>query len=374
MNKTRLKDNFIEMVKIYSPSKKEGNYAKYLVTLLTEMGAEIYLDNGNVKYDGDSPTIFAKFAGTVPGDGITFSAHMDVIEPNENLKVIEEGLIIKTDGTTTLGADDKGGVAAVIEAIRTIKEENIAHRDIFAIFTPAEEIGMLGAKNIDWDKVPSHMQPAKNMIVLDNSGAAGTVAHSAPSRYFVKATFSGKKAHAGIEPEKGISAILMAAEALSNMNIGRIDELTTSNFSSIKSDFPTNVVPDACEFTGEIRSHSEEKIMEIIKEYEKAIKSATEKFGGSYKLEYVCEFPVLKPLDDLKFAKDFAKIYEEMGIESKLIVIGGGSDSNIFAQKGFNSIILAVGMNNVHTVEEYMALEDLYKTTEALVKYIEKNI
>ena len=102
MNKTRLKDNFIEMVKIYSPSKKEGNYAKYLVTLLTEMGAEIYLDNGNVKYDGDSPTIFAKFAGTVPGDGITFSAHMDVIEPNENLKVIEEGLIIKTDDTTPL--------------------------------------------------------------------------------------------------------------------------------------------------------------------------------------------------------------------------------------------------------------------------------
>ena len=88
----------------------------------------------------------------------------------------------------------------------------------------------------------------------------------------------------------------------------------------------------------------------------------------------MCEFPVLKPLDDLKFAKEFAKIYEEMGIESKLIVIGGGSDSNIFAQKGFNSIILAVGMNNVHTVEEYMALEDLYKTTEALVKYIEKNI
>ncbi len=374
MNKNRLKDNFIEMVKIYSPSKKEGNYANYLVNLLKEMGADIYLDNGHEKYGGDSPTIFAKFAGSIAGEGITFSAHMDVIEPNENLKIIEEGSIIKTDGTTTLGADDKGGVAAIIEAIRTIKEENIPHRDIFAIFTPAEEIGMLGAKNIDWDKLPKDMSPAKNMIVLDNSGTAGTVAHSAPSRYFIKATFKGQKAHAGIEPEKGVNAILMAADALSNMTMGRIDELTTSNFSSIKSDFPTNVVPDACEFTGEIRSHSIEKILEIIVGYENAIKQAAERFGGSYKLEYVCEFPVLKPLDDLKFANEFAKVYEEMGIESKLIVIGGGSDSNIFAQEGFNSIILAVGMNNVHTVEEYMTLEDLYITTEALVKYIQQNI
>ncbi len=374
MNKNRLKENFIEMVKIYSPSKNEGNYANYLVNLLKEMGGKIYLDNGHEKYDGNSPTIFVKFPGSIQGEGVTFSAHMDVIEPNENLKIIEEGSIIRTDGTTTLGADDKGGVAAVIEAIRSIKEENKPHRDIFAIFTPAEEIGMLGAKNIDWDKLPKDMYPAKNMIVLDNSGTAGTVAHSAPSRYFLKATFKGKKSHAGIEPEKGVNAILMAAESLSNMNMGRIDELTTSNFSSIKSDFPTNVVPDSCEFTGEIRSHSEEKILEIIKQYENCIKKATEKFGGSYKLEYVCEFPVLKPLDDLKFAKEFAKVYEDMGIESKLIVIGGGSDSNIFAQKGFNSIILAVGMNNVHTVEEYMTLEDLYTTTEALVKYIEKNV
>ncbi len=95
MNNNRLKENFIEMVKIYSPSKKEGNYANYLVNLLKEMGADIYLDNGHEKYGGDSPTIFAKFAGSVAGEGITFSAHMDVIEPNENLKIIEEGSIIK---------------------------------------------------------------------------------------------------------------------------------------------------------------------------------------------------------------------------------------------------------------------------------------
>ncbi|WIV12951.1 M20/M25/M40 family metallo-hydrolase [Proteiniborus sp. MB09-C3] len=373
MNKERLLNNFMEMLKIHSPSRKEGKYAEYLINLLKEMGASIYLDEGYLQYGGDSPSIIAKFPGDIEGEGVTLAAHMDVIEPNLNVQPVVEGNIIKTDGSTTLGGDDKGGVASIIEALRTIKEEKISHKDIYVVLTPCEEVGMLGAKYFNWDKVPEGMRPSKNMIVVDNAGAAGLIAHSAPSKYDIEVVFQGKKAHAGIEPEKGINAIAVASNALSRMNIGRIDDLTTSNISSISSQFPSNVVPDICKVAGEIRSHSEEKILDIIEYYKKACDEAVEKLGGTYKFDYQRDYPVLKPKDDLKFAKEFAKIYEELNIPSELKVIGGGSDSNIFAEQGFNSIIIGVGMNNVHTVEEYLVIDDLFKTTEAIIRYIKRN-
>ncbi|MBU5591858.1 M20/M25/M40 family metallo-hydrolase [Clostridium sp. MSJ-4] len=373
MNKERLLNNLVEMLKIHSPSKKEGEYAKYLVNLLKEMGALIYLDKGYLEYGGDSPSIIAKFPGDVEGEGVTLAAHMDVVEPNLNVKPIVDGNIIRTDGTTTLGGDDKAGIASIIEVLRTIKEENISHEDIYIVLTPCEEIGMLGAKYFDWTKVSEAMLPAKNMIVVDNSGKAGLIAHTAPSKYDIEICFQGKKAHAGIEPEKGINAISVASYALSRMNIGRIDDLTTSNISKISSEFPSNVVPDVCRITGEVRGHSEDKILEIIELYKKICDESVEKLGGSYKLDYKCDYPALKPKDNLIFAKQFAKVYEKLNVPCELKIIGGGSDSNIFAKQGFNSIIIGVGMNNVHTVEEYLEIDELLKTTEAIVRYIKRN-
>lgn len=373
MNKERLINNLLEMLKIHSPSKKEGKCANYLVAQLKDMGASIYLDKGYLQYGGDAPTIIAKFPGNVEGEGVTLAAHMDVVEPNANVKPIVENNIIKTDGTTTLGGDDKAGIASILEAIRTIKEDNISHEDIYVVLTPCEEVGMLGAKHIDWDKILVDMMPAKRMIVVDNAGDAGIIAHSAPSKYDFKIHFRGKTAHAGIEPEKGINAIAMASYSLAQMNIGRIDDLTTSNISKISADFPTNVVPDSCEVNGEIRSHSEDTIIKDINLYKNACDKAAKKFGGKYKLDYRCDYPVLKPTDDLKFAKQFAEIYEKLNVPAELKVIGGGSDSNIFAEHGFNSIIIGVGMNKVHTVEEYLEIEELFKTTRALIKYLKKS-
>ncbi|CAK7064378.1 M20/M25/M40 family metallo-hydrolase [Tissierella sp.] len=373
MNKERLLNNLVEMLKIHSPSKKEGKYASYLVELLEGMGASIYLDEGYLQYGGDSPSIIAKFSGDIEGNGITLAAHMDVIEPNLDVEPIIEDNIIRTNGTTTLGGDDKGGIASIIEVLRTIKEEKISHKDIYVVLTPCEEVGMLGAKHFNWEKVPKDMMPSKNMVVVDNAGAAGIIAHSAPSKYDIEINFQGRKAHAGIEPEKGINAISLASYALSRMDIGRIDDLTTSNISTISSEFPSNVVPDMCRVTGEVRSHSEERILEIIESYKKICEDAVEKLGGIYKFDYKCDYPVLKPKDDLSFAKEFSKIYEEINVPAELKVIGGGSDSNIFAKQGFNSIIIGVGMYKVHTVDEYLEIDELFKTTEAIIRYIKKD-
>ncbi len=372
MDKERLVNSFLEMVAIHSPSKKEGEFAKYLVEELKKLGAEIYLDEGYKNYGGDAPTVIGKIKGDLAGEGVTLAAHMDVIEPSKDVKATIVDGIIKTDGTTTLGGDDKGGIAAILEALKVLKEKNISHEDIFVVFTPCEESGMVGAKNVDWNLIPKDMLPAKNMIVLDNVGRAGIIAHTAPSKYDLEITFRGRKAHAGIEPEKGINAINVAALAISKMKMGRIDELTTSNIGVISSNFPINVVADECTLKSEIRSHSEEKILQVIEEYRACCQDAVSQMGGSFEMEYSCDYPTLKPKDDLKFAKEFAKVYEELGIETELKVIGGGSDSNIFANQGYNSIIIGFGMYDVHTVNETLEIEELCKTTRALINYISK--
>lgn len=372
LNKERMISNFIDMIKIHSPSNNEKEFSEYLVTLLENMGLEVYLDHGYTKYEGNAPTIFAKLKGSVDGAGVTLAAHTDVVEPSKGVNPIIDGDIIKTDGTTTLGGDDKAGIASILEVVKTVIDNKIECEDIYLLFTPCEEAGMLGAKNIDWDNVPKHMIPAKNVLVVDNSGRAGLIAHTAPSKYDFKITFTGRKAHAGIEPEKGINAIQLASIALANMKLGRINELTTSNLGTINSNFPSNVVADLCIVTGEVRGHSMETIFSTLKNYKEHCESAVKSFGGNYTFEEECIFPTLKPTDNLVFANEFAKVYQSMGIDTQLQIIGGGSDSNIFAERGYNSIIIGVGMANVHTVDETLDIRELIKTTEAIVNYIKK--
>ncbi|MBU5668235.1 M20/M25/M40 family metallo-hydrolase [Peptoniphilus sp. MSJ-1] len=363
-NKEKLLEIFEELLMIHSPSYKEENVAKYIIDFVKELGGEIYLDKSYDKYGGNAPTIFTHFKGE--GEGVTFSSHMDVIEPNKDLKIIKDDKIWKTDGNTTLGGDDKGGVAAILYAIYHIITNNIKHRDIYAIFTPGEEVGMLGARNINWDEVYKNMNPAKNMIVVDNAGSCDKVAYKAPTSYSFTFKIRGKSAHAGIEPEKGISAIILAAKALSQFRTLRIDEFTTSNISKISSDFPSNVVPDYVEFSGEIRGHDEDHVFEILDEYENIVKNLTE----NYEFEKTLDYPALRPTD-MSFSKEILNSYKNVGVDAKEVVIGGGSDANFFAEEGFNSLIVGVGMEKVHTKEEYIVLDDLFKTTMALIDYLE---
>lgn len=371
MNKKRLVETFMDMVKIYSPSKEEKELTDYLIKILKDLGGEIHLDLGYKKYGGKAPSILCKFKGDMPGPGLTLAAHTDVVGPNKNVRPILDGNLIKTDGTTTLGGDDKAGIASILETIRFIKEEKKSHSDIFILLTPCEEIGMLGSKNFDWKKISKDMYPSKNIIVVDNAGKAGLIAYAAPSNYSFQIEFIGKTAHAGIEPEKGVNSIFLASQAISKMKIGRIDENTSTNIYSINSNFPSNVVPDRTLIKGEIRSHQEKTIIKLLEDYQEICKLIT-LIEGDFKFSSKLEYPPLKTKDNLNFARELKVIYESLNIGSQLVCIGGGSDANILAEEGFNSVIVGVGMENVHTVNEYLDLDELEKTTRVLIKYITK--
>lgn len=364
-----LKETFKTLAKIYSPSKNEKEVCDYVVSYLKDLGCSIYLDNSYDKYCGNCPTIFSVLKGNKEG-GVTLSAHIDVVEPNKGLKIIDEGHIIKTDGTTTLGGDDKAGVAVILYALKYLVDNNIDHEDIYCIITPGEEAGMLGARNINWDEVYKHINPAKNTIVLDNAGKSEFIAHQAPSCNKFEITVHGKKAHAGIEPEKGISAIKVISEIIEKLEFLRIDDLTTANISYLHSDFPTNVVSDLAVCKGEVRSHSYEKIEEIIEGYKSICSDICSKYNCEYDFVSEQEYPLLRSLDDLKFAKEFQKYYKKIGVDSKLQVIGGGSDANFYAAQDFNAIIIGVGMQQVHTTDEYLEVEEMKKAASVLLEYL----
>lgn len=377
MNNINIEENalvtcFEELVSIYSPSRREKAMADFLADKLKAMGADIFLDHSYEAYEGNAPTIFARFPGTVPGPGVSFSAHMDVVEPNRGVKVLRDGDWLHSDGTTTLGGDDKGGICAILTAISYLLDHNIDHEELVLILTPGEEMGMLGAQAIDWKRIRENIDPPKDMIVVDNAGPVCHVAYQAPASYHYRFTVHGKSAHAGIEPEKGVNAIRVLSRILSALPSGRIDARTTANISTLRSDFPSNVVPDLAEASGELRGHDPDHLKELLASYERLARKTAEAAGGRATFTAKMEYPPLCPTDDLRFAKEFQKIYQEVGVDADLQIIGGGSDANFFAEEGFNAIIIGVGMDKVHTVEERLNVKDLHKTTEALVHYLAK--
>ena len=147
INQERIKNLLLELVQIDSHSRKEREIAERIKKYCEEMGAEVEIDDAGEKVGGNSGNVIARFKGTIPdAEPMMMSAHMDTVVPGEGVKPIIEGDIIRTDGTTVLGGDDKSGCAVIIETIRCLQEQNIPHTDIEAIFSICEEVGLARRK------------------------------------------------------------------------------------------------------------------------------------------------------------------------------------------------------------------------------------
>src|SRR5216117_1540684 len=252
INQERIKNLLLELVQIDSHSRKERDVAERIRKYCEEMGAQVEIDDAGSAVSGN---VIARFPGTIAGAAsIMMSAHMDTVVPGEGVKPIVEGDIIRTDETTVLGGDDKSGCAVIIEVIRCLQEQNIPHTPIEAIFSICEEVGLLGAKNVDVAKLK-----AKYGIVFD-SDDPGFLFTKGPSSNHMEFKIHGLESHAGVAPEEGISAIKIAAEGLATMKLGRIDPETTANIGEIHGGMATNIIPNLVVLKGEARSHSEEKL------------------------------------------------------------------------------------------------------------------
>ena len=369
INEDRLRDKFEELVKIDSVSKHEQKIALNLAQTLKEMGGEVFFDNAGKVTKSDCGNLIAKFKGNVDAEPIFLSGHMDTVNPGNNVKPIFDNGIFRSDGTTILGADDKSALAIILEVLKVIFENKLSHPPIEIIFTICEEIGLLGAKNFDFTLIDSKLG-----YILDSTDTEG-IATNAPAANKISIKVFGKAAHAGGSPEKGINALSIASNAISRLKIGRIDHETTCNLGTIKGGIATNIVPDLIEIEGEVRSHDETKLEDITNKIKKAFLKSQEEFCNEASIPKV-EFTVENDFPKTDIPKDSLvvtlaqKASKNLGRELETKIIGGGADANIFFSKGIMPGVIGTGMKEVHTVNEWIRLDDMVKTTELVLEII----
>ncbi|MGI6227864.1 MAG: M20/M25/M40 family metallo-hydrolase, partial [Peptococcales bacterium] len=348
-----------------SETRNERKIADYLKSKLQSLGLNVFEDNAGTKIGGNAGNIIAELKGNNYAPRILFSAHMDTVQPGNNVQPILVDNIIKSQGNTILGADDKAGIAAILEMLKVIKEENIDHGLIQIIFSIAEEGGLFGAKNLDPKMIKAQMA-----YVLDSSGPAGHMVIQGPAQNQVEAVISGKAAHAGMVPEEGVNAIQIAARAIARMKIGRIDSETTANIGIIKGGKATNIVPDKVYLEGEARSLNRDKLDKQCQHMKECLKKAAEELGGEVEVNITLNYPEIC-LDEQEEVITIAKkAAQNLNFPIVLEKTGGGSDANILNGYGLPTLNLGIGMEKVHTTDEFITIDNLINNGRYLVEII----
>jgi len=365
INEKRLIDTFFELLRIKSPSRKEEEISAYLQKELKKIGVRVKNDNCGEKFGSNAGNILAENSDSKNGtkEPIFLAAHMDTVKLNgEVIPKISDGKIVNENKDCILGGDDKVALAAILEALKALKENGIEIGKVYIIITVSEEIGILGAKEFDIDSVD-----AKYGLVFDAEGDIGVINNRAPYHNYLKFEVTGRSAHAGIEPEKGINAILVASEAISGLNTGRIDEDTTANIGLISGGTATNIIPERAVVECEARSLVEKKLEKTSDHMIKRFKETAKKYKAIVNEEKIREYDGFDIKDDDYSIKLAKKAIKKLGLEPRTVSTGGGSDINIFNARGKSSVNLSSGMERVHSNEEYVKTEQLVLLTELIM-------
>ena len=359
VNKERLINDFIEILKIKSPSKNEMELASYVLKRLASLGLKAKMDDTGKKIGGNAGNITGFLASNDKSKKtpVFFGAHLDTVGlSDEILPEIKNGKIFNAYKNCILGADDKVAVAAILEVLEVIRENNIKTCGIYLIFTVGEEIAILGAKNLDLKEIK-----AKYGFIFDGEGDIGTIFDEAPYHDTMEFSITGKAVHSGLEPERGISSIKVASEAISNLKIGRIDSESTCNIGIIKGGTATNIVPEKTYVKAEARSLNPEKLDKLTSEIKAGFLSAAEKYGAKLKIKVEREYNGFKFESDAVPIVMASRALRNMGIYPVIRSTGGGSDVNIYNAKGKISVDLSSGMEKVHSSNEYVKIAELEK-------------
>ncbi|GEL77413.1 M20/M25/M40 family metallo-hydrolase [Tenuibacillus multivorans] len=366
INEQRLIDEFMELVQVDSETKHEENISKVLIEKFKALGLSVQEDNAKEETGHGANNLVFTLKGNKKGaDPIYFTSHMDTVVPGNGIKPSIEGDYIVSDGTTILGADDKAGIASMLEAIKTLKDNNLEHGDVQFVITVGEESGLVGAKAFD-----SNLLDAKYGYAVDSNGKVGNIIVAAPTQAKLWITSRGKSAHAGLAPEKGISAITLAAKAIARMPLGRIDDETTANIGRFEGGKATNIVSDEAFILAEARSLNPEKLDRQIDKIKQACQEAEKELGGSLEVDVEIMYPGFRHEEGdqvVEIAKAAAK---NIGRDSQLEKSGGGSDANIFAGLGVPTVNLCVGYENIHTTDERMPVNELIKVSELITSIV----
>lgn len=353
INSDRLVRTFLELVRIDSPSGHEAEIGRHLEARLQRLGLATETDAiGNLvgrTADGRGPWLM-------------LSAHMDTVGTDRGIRPVIRDGVITSDGTTILGADDKSGVAVILEVLTVLQEQDLPHPPLEVVITVGEERGLYGARQMDLRRLR-----ARQGIVLDAGGPIGHLVVSAPSQDSLRFVVHGVSAHAGSEPEKGINAIRVAAEAIAAMPMGRIDPETTCNVGIIEGGTARNIVPDRVTVIGEARSRDNAKLEALTASIVAAFQAAADRHGARLEAHVERTYQTYRLDENTPIVRAVAAAARSLGHEVRLRASGGGTDGNIFTAGGIPCVVISTGMAEVHTPNERIAVADLVASAQLLL-------
>ncbi|MGY3725326.1 tripeptide aminopeptidase [Granulicatella balaenopterae] len=359
-------ERFLDLVKIDSVSLQEHKVANYIKAFLDELEILYTEDDAGHKLGGTCGNIIARLdSADANSETILLAAHIDTVQPCVGVEPIIEDGVIRSCGDTILGGDDKAGVAVLLELLAHAKQLNGQHKNLICVFSIAEEIGIFGAKNLDI-KALGKIDYA---YILDGEGQPGKIYNQAP--YSAKGTIKiiGKAAHSGVNPEEGINALVVLSDIISQMQIGRIDHETTCNIGKVSGGVATNVVMPSLEVMFEARSLDPQKLDQLLERTEKAFQAGCEKHQASYQFGVKKGTPGFNISTDSPVIENFKQACQKAQLKFSVEACGGGSDTNIYNSEGVAAILLGVGMEKIHTTDEFIKVADI-ENSLTLVKQL----
>jgi tripeptide aminopeptidase len=353
-NSERLVKIFVDLISIDAVSGNEKPVADYISSFLGYYDIDIVEDCAGKASGGNSGNLIA----TIPGDGehsqVALMAHMDTIQSTWGVKPVITNEIIKSNGNTILGADNRAGIAIILYVVEQIKENSFKLPPFEVIFTIGEETGLYGSMHLELNRVKS-----KTIFILDSSASPGAYVLTAPYALEFEIDLIGQSSHAAVNPDNGVNAIKMAAEFVQRTRLGQIDDSTTINIGKILGGEANNLIPSKTNLTGEIRSLSKEIIQQQVLMLEKSLENIVAEYGGHFNISTAEAFPGYCLSEDSKMIQNLYKSMIKVGLEPLPLNYKGGSDANILNNRGLQAVNLGIGAKNPHSYDEYIKVADM---------------
>jgi tripeptide aminopeptidase len=359
---------FTDLAAVASPPGEEREVADRVAAYLSDLGLSVEEDDAGERIGSTAGNLLARIEPTVEGGIPLFlCAHLDTVPPEGPLEpVVDDEGVVRNAGGTILGADNKAAVAAMLEAARRAIADEVPHAGMELLFTPKEEVGLLGAAAFDQTRLRARVG-----YVYDMAAPIGEVILGAPHAHALQVRFQGRAAHSGMYPEEGRSAIAAAARAISDLRLGRLDEETTANVGLIEGGTAANIVPEHCTFVAEARSHDERTLADVVQEMLDAVTFA----AGLEECEVETE--VRKSYRGYRFRRDDAAVriaaqaLSASGFEPRFALTGGAADANVFNERGLECVNLANGMTDIHTPDERISVADLESMVDVTLALVD---
>jgi tripeptide aminopeptidase len=347
-------DLFLELAAIPSPPGHEGAVAARVTQALAAAGLAVEEDDAGSRVSSDANNLLCRLPGTTAGIPVLFCAHLDTVPPAGAIEPVVEDGVVRNRAGTILGADNKAAVAAMVEGVRRVAREGRPHAGIELLLTLREEDALQGAYAFDRTRLEARVG-----FVYDEAADIGRIVVGSPSAVRFDVAFSGRAAHAGIEPEEGRSAIAAAARAVADLRLGRLDDQTTANIGLIHGGSARNIVPERCSLVGEARSHDEATLADVVREM-------TETFAFAATLEDCrVETTVTHSYRAYSLGRNDLAVsvagsaLARCGFTPSYALTGGGADANVFNERQLPCVVLANGMREIHSAGEHIAVADI---------------